>query len=256
MKIKRAMAFLLAIAMVQLPVYARDYLTGSLILPAEGSETPVTRKELFTGMYGERYAALPDRQYLILPPSGSDIPQPSTTYTGAGTYRYHYAIAPETSYNKADVQLAAMIRSFEETDGDSSISVLTGAGPQIVYGSYNQKEAKRLFVLMNTARQEVGLHALSWDPTLAEAARQRAAELTYATAHARPDGSDYTTTAEGIAGENTLYGYASSDNAMKRMQELPGRKENILREKFTTVGIACFESDQCTYWAMEFGRQS
>lgn len=251
-KIRIAAAFL-AFCLAGVPVYAQEYLTGSLIVSRSTQAGAVTPKILSTGIYGERYAALPDRTYLVLPPQESAIPQPIVERTGAGTYRYRYEPAVGKS-DAGDQAVAAIIASFEAADGDQAVTLRLEKGTQRLYGSYDQKEAKRLFTLLNEQRKTAGISTLSWDPSLAEAARVRAAELSVKQSHGRPDGTQFTTAAEGIVAENYLCGYASADIAMARMMELPGQKENVLRKKFTTVGAAAFESDQRSYWVLEFGR--
>lgn len=246
-------ALLLALCLAGTPVCAEEYLTGSLIKSRSAQAGPVTPKILSTGIYGEQYAALPDRTYLVLPPAESPIPQPVVERTGAGTYRYRYAGAAGKS-DAGDRAVAAIITSFEMADGDQSVTLRLEKGTQKLYGSYDQKEAKRLFTLLNEQRKAAGIPALSWDPSLAEGARVRAAELSVKQSHGRPDGTQFTTAAEGVEAENYLCGYASADIAMARMMELPGQKENVLREKFTIVGAAAFESDQRSYWVLEFGR--
>lgn len=253
MKISRVLAAFLAACLASLPVGAEGILSGSLIVSRSADAGPVTPRVLSVGNDGERYAALPNRMYLILPPAGSAIPQPAVERTGAGTYRYRYA-PPQGTVSKTDRALAAAIRDFESTDGKTAVTVKLEKGTKRVFGEYDRDEAKRLFILANEEREAAGLPGLSWDPALAEAARMRAAELSLKQSHGRPDGTQYSTAAENLAAENYLCGYASADIAAARMMELPGRKENILEKRFIKAGAAAFTTDQRSYWVLEFGK--
>lgn len=252
MRKMRILAAIAAVFVLSAPVCAQDVLSGSLIVSrSDGSDA--APRVLFRGVYGERYAALPGRQYLILPPEDSTLPQPLVEKTSAGTYRYRYSAAGEL--DGLGKTVAGLVASFETPGGKQSVAVETEEGTATVYGEYDRDEAKRLFVLLNEQRKQAGLPGLSWDASLAEAARLRAAEMALNHSSKRPNGTDYSTAGKKIAGENFLYGYETADIAAARMMELPGRKENILRDKFVTVGTAAFESDQCAYWVMEFGRE-
>lgn len=248
------MALLLTLGLVTIPAQAQGILADSLVdLSGSRGET-VVPKVLSVGTYGEQYAIIPGGKYLALPPQGSLVPDPRIRKTSAGTYEYIYPSGPEETYGVTDRTVANLISSFEASDGDWTVAVKTENGPEKVYGTYDQNEAKRALILVNRAREETGLSALSWDPELAVAARLRSAELSIHNAHRRPDGTQYDTVSDKIAGENILHGYETADMAVKRMMDLPSRKENILREEFVFAGIASFESDQCTYWVIAFGK--
>lgn len=249
----RVFAAVLAACAVAVPVNAQEILSDSLIVSRSAGAGPVTPRILSVGNFGECYAALPNREYLVLPPVDSAIPQPTVELTSAGTYRYQYAPAAG-SVGADDRAVAAIIEDFESTDGKTAVMVKLEKGTKRIYGKYHRDEAKRLFILLNQERKTAGLPGLSWDPALADAARMRAAELSLKESHGRPDGTQYSAAAEGIAAENYLCGYATADIAMARMMELPGRKENALGKRFSRVGAAAFTSDQRSYWVLEFGK--
>lgn len=112
--------------------------------------------------------------------------------------------------------------------------------------------------LVNEARAEEGLPALTLDPDLVEAAEIRAKELTEYYSHTRPDGSDSNT----IIDEYSSY-FFGTENIAKGTSTTPsitswmgssGHRAQILNEKYQYYGAATIRSDSgSTYSVQIFG---
>lgn len=105
------------------------------------------------------------------------------------------------------------------------------------------KMIEEVFAQVNKERVKAGLSELTLDYTLCTAAQVRAQECVKVFSHTRPNGSKFRTAIEeaGIqssyTGENVASGYTSASHVMKGWMASPGHKENILRERFTAIGI-------------------
>ena len=98
----------------------------------------------------------------------------------------------------------------------------------------------------NAYRQENGLSELRFDPTLSQAAREKAEDM-FADdywAHVAPDGTKpwFFITEAGYdyvyAGENLAKDFQKSDSVVVAWMESPSHRQNILNEKFKDIGIA------------------
>ena len=98
----------------------------------------------------------------------------------------------------------------------------------------------------NAYRQENGLSELRFDPTLSQAAQQKAEDM-FADgywAHVAPDGTQpwFFITKAGYdyiyAGENLAKDFQESDSVVVAWMESPSHRQNILNEKFKDIGIA------------------
>lgn len=117
-------------------------------------------------------------------------------------------------------------------------------------------EAKDVFKLLNSEREEAGLSTLKWDNDLAEAAEVRALEICekYTADHSRPNGQSFFSVSTKVWGENTAYGYKNAQAAMTGWMKSKGHKENILRDTFTIGAVACAQANDGTmYWVQLFG---
>lgn len=118
--------------------------------------------------------------------------------------------------------------------------------------------AEETLKLVNEARAEEGLPALTLDPDLVEAAEIRAKELTEYYSHTRPDGSDSNT----IIDEYSSY-FFGTENIAKGTSTTPsitswmgssGHRAQILNEKYQYYGAATIRSDSgSTYSVQIFG---
>lgn len=118
--------------------------------------------------------------------------------------------------------------------------------------------AEETLKLVNEARAEEGLPALTLDPDLVEAAEIRARELCELYSHTRPDGSDSNT----IIDEYSSY-FFGTENIAKGTSTTPsitswmgssGHRAQILNKKYQYYGAATIRSDSgSTYSVQIFG---
>lgn len=123
-----------------------------------------------------------------------------------------------------------------------------------VSGYYDSDAAYQVFVEVNKIRAEYGLHELFWDDTLASSAETRAKEASACWSHYRPNGTKYTTVCPTrLEGENLAKHYFNTDDVINAWMNSSGHRENLLREQFVGVGIACYKTDDggC-FWAQSF----
>ena len=116
-------------------------------------------------------------------------------------------------------------------------------------------EAEATLALVNAKRQEAGLGPLDWNDGLVMAAQVRAQECQEKFAHERPDGSEWwTVNSEIMFGENLAKNYFDAPGVVNAWMDSPTHRENILNQKFETMGVAAYlASDGTWYWAQAFG---
>ena len=147
-----------------------------------------------------------------------------------------------------------------------------------VTGTYHQSEARRMLKKVNRFRtgkkawyyapsgskvRVDGLGELSYDYTLERIAMLRAAEISKSFSHTRPNGQSCFSLMEDLdymaLGENIAAGYPTMASVFKGWQETDqpyagqGHRRNMLSERFTCIGIACFEVNGVRYWVQELG---
>ena len=147
-----------------------------------------------------------------------------------------------------------------------------------VTGTYKQSEARKVLDMINNFRQSsdawywndnntekvqlTGLGKLTYDYGLEKIAMQRAAEIAVKFSHTRPNGQNcFSLTYNGIQsyGENIAYGQSSDEAAFIAFREDnenyggQGHRRNMLREGYTSVGLAHFVVNGRDYYVQEFG---
>ena len=104
------------------------------------------------------------------------------------------------------------------------------------------------------------LSELACNNALESTAQTRAKELATLFSHTRPDGTDCITAFPDniwTGGENIAAGYSSCASVINGWAETncsysgQGHRRNMLSSSFTSVGIACYVSKGCKYWAMD-----
>ena len=134
----------------------------------------------------------------------------------------------------------------EEEEEDKSYDINYPSSGTIEY---------ELFILVNEAREDAGLHPYSWSWSLADAAEIRAEEISDYFSHDRPDGGDCFDLS-GVYAENIAAGQSSAQEVFDDWMNSDGHRSNILDPDYVTCGFAFYEDSDCEYeyyWAQEFG---
>ena len=119
------------------------------------------------------------------------------------------------------------------------------------YADYDK--AYEVLDAINRERSKRGVATLSMDQALMDAAMIRAAETVLYFEHARPNGSKWNSVNSKVNGENLGKGTNSVSRIMSLWMDSPGHKENIVRSRFRSVGVACFECNGTSYWVQLYG---
>ena len=113
--------------------------------------------------------------------------------------------------------------------------------------------------LVNAARAEAGLGAVSYDATLNVLAYQRASEICECWGHLRPDGSlcftilDQNGVNYSACGENIAAGQENISEVINMWLNSPGHRANILNGAYNRMGIAVYYGGEYgTYWVQIF----
>lgn len=130
-----------------------------------------------------------------------------------------------------------------------------------ISGTYDYDQAYKVFELVNEERKAKGLSELKFDVDIANAAMDRAAELSLYYSHTRPNLSEFSTVLDGIRidkidtmrGENIAAGYGNPESVMNGWMNSDGHRANILNSNFSTMGIGCYrDSAGSLYWVQIF----
>lgn len=132
--------------------------------------------------------------------------------------------------------------------GVQTVSIQQSGGPQVSY-----MEAQ-VVADVNAQRARYGLQALRIDPQLTAAARVRAKEIAQKFSHTRPDGTKWNTVSSAALGENIARGHNSAYRVMAAWMSSPGHRENILRERFGSIGVCAVQVNGVMHWVQLFGR--
>lgn len=114
-----------------------------------------------------------------------------------------------------------------------------------------------ILALMNNARAQQGLGAVSLDSTLTTVAQTRAAECSTKFSHIRPNGKAWYTVSSSTNAENLAH---AVNDAQQRPENVvlawllsPTHKANVMRQNCTSVGIAYYKgANGETYIVCEF----
>lgn len=157
---------------------------------------------------------------------------------------------PTETPKEQEEDVKGVIENNEETNTYDYVDSAQGG----VSGYYDEDVVYQVLSKVNEIRAEYGLSSLSWDNTLEDVAKVRAKEASVCWSHYRPDGTKYTTVCPTrVEGENLAKYYFDVDDVINAWMNSPTHKENILRAQFTSVGIACYKTDNggC-FWAQSF----
>ena len=117
---------------------------------------------------------------------------------------------------------------------------------------------KQVVEIVNAERKKQNLAPLSVDESLMKSCDIRAKELVNSFSHTRPDGSSCFTSIEtnyNAAGENIAYGQNSAQAVMTSWMNSEGHRNNILSDKYTHIGVGCYENGNRLYWVQLFIRK-
>ncbi len=117
-------------------------------------------------------------------------------------------------------------------------------------GEYCQDMAKEVLEYVNNARKENNLNELIWNNSLEDSAKIRAKEITIKLDHTRLDGSSCFTAINikaNIRGENIAAGQTNANRVFLSWMNSSGHRENILSDKFSEIGIACYKDLNTKY---------
>jgi len=119
----------------------------------------------------------------------------------------------------------------------------------------NMSYEKQVMELVNEQRAANGVAKLAWDDSLANAAGQRAKELTQLFSHTRPDGSRALDMISfSYRGENIAAGYPNPESVMNGWMNSPGHRSNILYTHFSKIGVGYYVDESgYPYWVQLFG---
>lgn len=114
--------------------------------------------------------------------------------------------------------------------------------------------AYQTLTLINKERTKRGLSSLTMDKDMLDAAMQRAAEISIAFSHDRPDGSSFFDDFEWefIAAENIAFGQTSAANVTAAWMNSEGHRNSILTSDFKSTGIGCAYINGTYYWTQIF----
>lgn len=128
-----------------------------------------------------------------------------------------------------------------------------------IRGTCNYKKSYEVLKIINKERKKKGLKALSMDKDLLDAAVTRSSEIALYYSHTRANGSECFTVDRKVMGENIAAGSApggfdyTSKEVMEQWMNSPGHRRNILDKNYKCVGVACFETEESTFWVQLFG---
>ena len=125
--------------------------------------------------------------------------------------------------------------------------------PEVTISGTNYYDyAREIVSMVNSERTKNGLSALKIDNELTENAMQRAAELTMAFDHVRPNGEMCFSLNNRIYGENIAGFQPTPKEAMNTWMNSSGHRENILNASWKAIGVGCFKRDGQYYWVQLF----
>ena len=126
-------------------------------------------------------------------------------------------------------------------------------------GTYLSKYADEVLTLVNQARANEGLSAVTNDSNLTKAANKRSTELVTSFSHDRPDKTSCFSVYNeynvnyGYKGENIAKGQSTPKEVMNSWMNSEGHRKNILNENFSKLGVGVYEKDGTIYWTQLFG---
>lgn len=125
---------------------------------------------------------------------------------------------------------------------------------QSVQSAVQEDLAAQLIAQVNADRAAYGIGTLCVDEALTQAACVRAEEIVRKFSHTRPDGTKWHTVYSGAYAENIARGYATAEKCEAALMSSAGHRENILRARYTKIGVCAYSVNGVVYWVQLFGR--
>ncbi len=129
------------------------------------------------------------------------------------------------------------------------------SSPSQSEGFFDEGLAREAFDKVNEYRIQNGVPALAWNDGLYEAAKIRAKELVASFSHTRPNGEGFDTVLSEIGlptdravGENAAMVASSGSEVAEAWYNSSGHRENMLRDKFNSMAVACWRQNGNFYW--------
>ena len=126
----------------------------------------------------------------------------------------------------------------------------------------NMQYYNEVLALVNEIRAEAGVHPLTLDATLCQAATMRSLEMNYSQSfsHTRPDGSscfsalDTYSISYCAAGENIAFGYPTPADVVEGWKNSSGHYANMIDASFNKIGVGMsdLEISSGIYWTQLF----
>ena len=109
--------------------------------------------------------------------------------------------------------------------------------------------------IVNNERAKLEIAPLEIDESLMKSCDIRAEEIVTTFSHKRPDGQSCFTvikTSYGYAAENIAYGQKNAEEVMSSWMNSEGHRNNIISEKYSHIGVGCYEHNNRLYWVQLF----
>ncbi len=127
--------------------------------------------------------------------------------------------------------------------------VETYNGTKTVYGYWDTACEQEILRLLNEYRVSLGLKSLSARATMTRTAHTRAKEIAYSYRHdhSRPTNETWRSAypEDDFCGENIASGQADAQEVTTGWIESPDHNENMINDKFMTIGIGVFVRVDC-----------
>jgi len=131
--------------------------------------------------------------------------------------------------------------------------------PETPSQSENKDYTAKVIELVNKERAKEGLHSLTYDTKMEQAAFVRAKEIQNNFSHVRPDGSSFSTALNeaGVSynrsGENIAWGQKSPEEVVQAWMNSPSHKANIMNGSYSRIGVGYLTNGNGTgYWVQLF----
>lgn len=188
-----------------------------------------------------------------------DVPDADAPETNLPEIEVPDADAPETNLPEVEVPDAdAPDTNFPEVEIPDSTPETETPDNSGSEEAPKLSLAEQVVALVNEERAAAGLNPLTINESAMSAALVRAKEIRQSFSHTRPNGSSFSTALkeQGVSyrgsGENIAYGQRSPEAVMKAWMNSSGHRANILNEKFTSIGVGCYEQNGVLYWTQLF----